>query len=265
MWSITLRTWADHWRGILAWIAGLVGIAIVQLTVYPSVRDTAGSTMDFVNAFPEALKAMFRISDYTSGPGYLSVELYSMLVPLVFIAVGASWGAAATAGEEESGTADLLVSLPMTRARIILAKMLAVMGVLACMAVALTVTLAIGANLLDMDLAPGHLAAASTNSALLGLLFGGLGYLIGAWTGSRAAALGTSIAIAIGAYLLFSLAPLAEALDRTLPYNPFQWSIGTNALLTGWKIDSLLQLAGASVVLLGGAVLAFQRRDIGTS
>lgn len=110
MWPIALRTWADHWRAILAWMMGLVGI--VQLTVYPSVRDTAGSTMDFVNAFPEAFKAMFRISDYTSGPGYLSVELFSMLVPLVFIAVGASWGASATAGEEESGTADLLMSLP---------------------------------------------------------------------------------------------------------------------------------------------------------
>lgn len=247
MLPIALRTWADHWRAILAWMAGLVGIAIVQLTVYPSVRDTAGSTMDFINAFPEAFKAMFRISDYTSGPGYLSVELFSMLVPLVFIAVGASWGAAATAGEEESGTADLLVSLPLPRSRIILAKMLAAMGVLACMAVA-----------------AGHIAAASTNSALLGLLFSGLGYLIGAWTGRRAAALGSSIAIAIGAYLLFSLAPLAEALDRTLPYNPFEWSIGADALMTGWNADSILRLAGASAVLLVGAVLVFQRRDIGT-
>lgn len=119
--------------------------------------------------------------------------------------------------------------------------MLAMAGLLVAMTIALTATLVIGARLLDMDVAWDHIAAASTASALLGLLFGGLGYLIGAWTGRR-----------------------AEALERTLPYNPFQWSIGADALLTGWNADYLLRLAGAAVVLLVGAVLVFQRRDIGT-
>jgi ABC-2 type transport system permease protein len=261
---IILRTWGDHWRAICAWIVGLIGIAIVQLSVYPSVRDTAGSTMDFVNAFPEAFKAMFRISDYTSPAGYLSVELFSLLVPLVFIAVGASWGAAATAGEEESGTADLLLTLPLPRSRIILAKMVATAGLLLVMAIILILTLVIGGRLLDMNLPTDHLIAATIASALLGLVFAGLGYLIGAWTGRRAAALGASIALAIGGYLLFSLAPLADALERTLPYNPFQWSIGSDALLNGWNLDYLLRLVAACAVLLTASVLAFQRRDIGT-
>lgn len=67
-----------------------------------------------------------------------------------------------------------------------------------------------------------------------------------------------------GGYLLFSLAPLADALERTLPYNPFQWSIGSDALLNGWNLDYLLRLVTACAVLLTASVLAFQRRDIGT-
>jgi ABC-2 type transport system permease protein len=187
-----------------------------------------------------------------------------MLVPLVFIAVGASWGAAATAGEEESGTADLLLTLPLPRSRIILAKMVATVGVLVVMAIILTLTLVIGGRLLDLNLPTDHLIAATTASALLGLVFAGLGYLIGAGTGRRAAALGASIALAIGGYLLFSLAPLADALERTLPYNPFQWSIGADALLHGWNLDYLLRLVAACTVLLTASVLTFQRRDIGT-
>jgi ABC-2 type transport system permease protein len=264
MWTIAQRSWRDHWKGILAWIGGLVGIAVVQLSVYPSVRDTAVSTMDFVNAFPEAFKAMFRISDYTSGPGYLSVELFSMLVPLVFIAVGASWGSAATAGEEESGTADLLIALPISRTRVILAKMAATAALILVLGALLVATLAIGSRILDMQVPVERIAAATAASALLGLLFSGIGFLIGAWSGRRAAALGVSIGLAIGGYLLFSLAPLADTLERTLPFNPFQWSIGSDALMDGWNADYLLRLSAVSLVLLAAAVLAFRRRDIGT-
>jgi ABC-2 type transport system permease protein len=260
--TIANRSWRDHWKAILAWGLGLIGIAAVQLSVYPSVRDTATSMDQFINQFPEPLKVMFRISDYTSGPGYLSVELFSLMVPLIFIAVGASWGASATAAEEENGTADLLFTLPISRASVLTARMVATVAVLIVLALALTATLAIGVQLLDMQVATERLLAASLTSALLGLLFSGVGFIIGAVTGKKGAALGVSIGIALTAYLLFSLAPLVSGLEDALPLNPFQWSVGSNAISEGWNPGYLLRLALVALALYAGSILALQRRDI---
>jgi len=35
-------------------------------------------------------------------------------------------------------------------------------------------------------------------------------------------------------------------LQRTLPYNPFQWSIGADALLNGWNLDYLVRFDAAA-------------------
>ena len=59
------------------------------------------------------------------GAGFLNAEMFSMMVPLVLIAVACSGAAAATAGEEDRGTADLLLSMPLSRGRVIFAKALA--------------------------------------------------------------------------------------------------------------------------------------------
>ena len=120
---LLLKTWRDRWRGLVAWTTGLVLITAVELYVYPSIRDSGEGMEALIEGFPDAMQEIFRMSDYTSGAGFLNVEMFSIIVPLVFIAVGATWGAGGTADEEEKGTADLLLTLPVSRAAIVVTKM----------------------------------------------------------------------------------------------------------------------------------------------
>ena len=262
--TLTVKTWRDHWRAILGWLLGLTAIATVQLAVYPSVRSSAASTSQLIDSLPPAFKTMFRMTDYTSGPGYLGAELFSIMFPLVFIGLGASWGASATSVEEERGTADLLLTLPVSRSRVLLAKLVALLTAVTGLGAVLWAVLLVGARMVDLRIGGPQLAAACAAVILLGCVYAGVGLLVGAVTGRRAVALGASVALALAAFLLYSLGPLVKGLQPWLKVTPFQWALGNDPLRNGLApgYTGLLVLLSLMLYLL--SLVAFQRRDIGT-
>jgi ABC-2 type transport system permease protein len=259
---LLLKTWRDHWRGLLAWAIGLALITAVELWVYPSIRDSAASTSQMVDAFPEEMQQIFDMSSYTTGAGFLNVELFSMIVPLVFIAVGATWGAGATADEEEKGTADLLLSLPASWASIVVTKIAATVVALTVLAGLLALTILVGAGMIDMGVAASGIVAACLMSMLLGNLYAGVGFLTGAITGRKGVAIGTTIALGLAAFISYSLASLVDVFENINPANPFEWALGFNPLVNGLDVGYAVRLLLLSLVLFTAAVLVFRRRDI---
>ena len=76
------------------------------------------------------------------------------------------------AGEEDGRTLELLLTTPVTRARVVVDKALAmVLGTLG-LATLLGVALLAEGSLAGMDLPVGNVAAAMLHLALLGLVFG---------------------------------------------------------------------------------------------
>ena len=259
---LLLKTWRDHWRGFVAWAVGLALITAVQLWVYPSIRDSASSTSQLIEAFPEEMRQIFDMSTYTTGEGYLNVELFSMVVPLIFIAVGATWGAAATADEEEKGTADLLLTLPVSWARIVVTKIVATVIALLVLAGVLALTVVVGSSMVDMGVDAGGVASACLMASLLGILYAGVGFLAGAMTGRRGVAIGATITLALAAFIAYSLASMVDFFENINPANPFEWALGFNPLVNGLDVGYALRLLLLSIVLLVAAVLVFRRRDI---
>ena len=261
---LSVKTWRDHWRAIAGWAAGLAAICTMQLAVYPSVRESSAGMSQLIDSFPSALRTMFRMTDYTSGPGYLGAEVFSIFVPFVFVGLGASWGSGATATEEERGTADLLVTLPVSRDRILLAKLAAIVSAIGVLALLLWSILLVGSQLVGLPVGAAQLLGACVSVGLLGCLYSGVGLAVGALTGRRAVALGASVGLALAAFLLYSLGPLVGALKPWLRVTPFQWALGNEPLrngISGGYVTLLVVTSGATFVL---AVLAFRRRDIGT-
>lgn len=260
--ALTARTVRERWRSTAGWGLGLVFIAIVQLAVYPSVARSSEGMQAFLAEWPEALQEAFGLDAYATGAGFLNAELFSMMVPLVFVAIATGGAAAATAGEEERGTADLLLSMPLSRRRVIWAKTLATVINVVLVALAAFLTVAIGAPMVDMEITAGVLAAGVFMTALLGLFFGAVTLLIGAATGRRTVALGTGVALAIAAFLLHALAPLADWLEPWQKASPFQWALGEMPLANGvdWPMAGLL--LGLSVGLVALADLAYHRHDL---
>ena len=254
----------SHWKSISAWSLGIVAIIAMLLAMYPSVQESAAQMDQFIAQFPDALRALFRITDYSSGPGYLSTEMFSAMAPLIFIAVATAWGASATAGEEDKGTADLLFALPISRTSVVASKAIAMTIVLGIIASVLAVSLFVGKTFVDIDLSVSNLFAACASTALLGAVFGGIALLVGAWSGKRAFALGMSVGVAIASYLLYSLAPLVDWLENLLPYNPFEWANGAQPLFNGWDFWGLIWLSLTAGIFIIGAMVAIRSREFGS-
>lgn len=256
------KSLTDKVRSIASWTLGVIAIVTVQLSVYPTIRDSATEMGNIADAFPEAFQKIFRMQDYTSEVGYLNTELFSAVLPLIFLGVGMTWGARLTTEEEDEGTADLLFTLPFSRFRYTLTRFLAAVTVLLIVSVALVTTLLIGARILDFSVAVSTFVTGAWVLFLLGLLFGSAAAFLGALTGRRAFALGTTVTLAIGFFVLYSLAPLVDVIDATMPFNPLQWTIGTQPLLTGFDWGYSLIALGLTAAFTAATFVLFERRDI---
>jgi ABC-2 type transport system permease protein len=262
--ALIVKTFRDRWRSAVLWALGLAGFATVQLYIYPSVQDTAAEMDSFIASFPEVFSTIFRIDDYSSGPGFLGTELFSLMVPLIMISVGSSWGAAAAAEEEEKGTADVLYTLPLRRETILMNKLIATVLVLIAQAVVTFTTIRVGSSIVNLSVGTNVLVAVVVSCLMLGMLFAGLSLFVGALTGRRGVAVGASIALALVAFVFYSLAPLVDTFDAILPFNPFQWALGEDPLRNGWDWTGLGWLTLSSLTLFSAAIFTVGRRDINT-
>ena len=70
------------------------------------------------------------------------------------------------------------------------------------------------------------------------------------------------MAVAIGTYVIYSLAPLVKSFEHITPVLPIQWAIGNQPLFEGFDYGGLTKLFISSLVLHFGALHFYQRHDI---
>ena len=260
--SVFAKTLRDRRRGAIGWSVGLVALVAVIAAYWPSVRDSP-ELQAFARDLPEALRALVGGGDYGTAAGYLNAELFSFIVPLLFLIVAIGLGARAVAAEEERGTIDLLMAMPLTRRRMLLEKVAAGVVVLLALGAVLFGATVLGAAVADMGVEVARLAEITLATVLLALPFGALALAIGCATGARGLASGLTATAAVAAYMLNGLAPLVDSLEGYRDLSPFAW-YASDAVLAGdglalWRAGLLV---GVAAVLLAVALVALERRDL---
>jgi ABC-2 type transport system permease protein len=261
--NVFLKTLRDQRRALLWWGLGLLGLALYLALFYPSIRNMP-ELNKLLEAVPPALlkTVVGNITDFTSPVGYLNSELFFLIAPSLFLIITVGFGSNAIAGEEERGTADLLLSNPLPRWRVVVEKFAALMVYTTTLAFVFWLGLAIGAAAVDMDISLGRMAEATLNVVLLGLAFGALALAIGCASGNRGSSMGLASAVAVAAYFLNSLAPMVKALEPYRKFSPFYYYIGADPLKNGLNPGHAVVLIGLTVAFLVVALLAFERRDL---
>jgi ABC-2 type transport system permease protein len=261
--SVALKTLHDYRRSLVWWALGVAAFVALYAAIYPTVRDMPDID-ELLDSYPEALRAFIGAStdlDFSSPEGYLQTEAFSFLLPLLFLIFGIGAGAAAIAGEEERGTMELLLAQPVSRRRVVLEKVAAITGAVALLAAVLWLALWLGALAAGMEISAGRLAAATVSLLLLALVFTMLTLLLGAATGNRVLAIGTSAALALLAYVVDSLAVLVDALETVQPLSPFYLYRSAEPLRDGLDPVHALVLLALAAACAALAAPAFDRRD----
>ena len=264
--SLFGKTLWEQRRALVWWSVGILLLVITAVGFYPSIRDRGGELQALLDEMPESLRVLFvgQLTDITSPPGYLNSQVFATLAPILFLVYSIGAGARAVAGEERRGTLELLLATPLPRRRLVLEKLGGMAVGLLTLSSVMLVGLALGGPPVALRVPLGDLAGTIALSALFGLGAGTIALAVGCLTGSRGAAIGLASGIATAAFLLYSLAPIADGLRWLEKLSLFYYANGSTPIVNGFDAGHalvLLAVTGAAAVL---ATLGFERRDIAT-
>jgi ABC-2 type transport system permease protein len=221
---------------------------------------------DFSKVFEdsEVLTRVFAggFTDLTSPEGYLNSQLYSLLVPILFLIFTIGRGSGAIAGEEERGTLDILLSNPTMRVQVLIQKFAAIVVATSVLAFVLWLSVVIGGVLVDMNLSLWRTAQVTLSAVLLGVVFGALALMLDSAFGKRSLSTGIAGALAIATYFMYAFAPLVEGLEPVEKVFPYYYYIGADPLTNGLNLAHAAVLIGITAALLAAAIVTFERRDL---
>lgn len=255
----------DYRRTLIGWAIGISGFMAMYISIFPNIQDNPGLYgRQAMAKFPDALRGLMGgLEDFTTGIGFLQTVVYQLFVPFLFALCGMLVANRVIARPEESGTLELIVTLPVGRRRLILERFAAAAAGLAAVAVVtLLVTWAM-AETMGMGVPFGRILAAHTGVLLLGLLFGAATLAVGAATGRGTPALAAAGTWALLGYAVATVGQGVEGVAWLKWVSPFHYYASGRPLYQGLPVGDYLVLAGAAAVLVLGAVLAFERRDVG--
>ena len=196
-------------------------------------------------------------------------SLLSMYIPfmgLMTAVYALITGANALAGDEESGTLENMLALPLPRHRIVIAKALAVSVALAIILFIAFLGYAIAfltiQSQLDSPLTLNDLFLGTMEAWPLCFAFAMLGMLFGAFLPRRMHALTLGLVVLIASYFINNLANIIDVLESIRPIALFHYYSGGAVLNEGVVVGDMLVLVGVGLVALLLTLFSFRRRDV---
>ena len=258
-----LKGLRDQLRPLLLWAAGVAFYVALLISIYPSIRKSAGAIQEYVKNMPEGIKAAFMgSSDFSTPVGYVNVELLSWLAPIVLIGFAVAVAARSLAGEEESGTLSLVITHTVGRRRLVLQKYAAMLVVVIALGAVFWLSLTVATTIAGTPVGAGDLARAFLGLTLLGLAIGSITYAVSAATGRRQVGVAAGAGVGVAMYLLNTLAVMNETIKPFRYLSLFHYSGGASPLGKDLDVAGLVVLVATSVVMLALALALFERRDV---
>jgi ABC-2 type transport system permease protein len=261
--SVYLKSMRDQRRALAGWSVGIGLLVAVEAAIWPSFRDMEGID-DLLDQYPDYMKDLFDIDSMTSGLGFMNAELFTMLLPALFLIYAIGRGARLVAGEEEAGTLDVLLVTPLSARRIVLEKALALLTCVVLLGVVLWAVTVACSVALGMGIDPGEAATGALAQVLLGAEFGALALAVGTATGRRGVATWVPSGLAVAAYVLHAAALLVPEIDPWQKVSPIYHALADGPLGAGLPATYLWLVLGTSVAVVAALGL-LDRRDINTA
>jgi ABC-2 type transport system permease protein len=198
--------------------------------------------------------------------GYMATSVFNFLSILICVYALAN-GTGTLAGEEDSGTLELLAVLPIPRWQRVLAKAVA-MALAALIILTLTGLVIVAVFMAIRDqittvVTAGDLFAMVLSHWPLALVFMMLSLFLGAFLPNRRVAVAVAAVALTVAFFGANLAGMVESLEAIRPLSPFYYfDASATALSEGQSPRNLFSLLSMAAVFLLLSILSFDRRDL---
>lgn len=258
-WTLWQRRWSSLW-----WIIGIVGFMVLILAFYPPFRDQAVKLDQTINKqIPSSARAF--ISDtpnYFSPVGYLSSQIYYLVLPILLSILSIGAGSSLIAKEESTGTIELLLARPLSRAKLLAGKFSAGGLILTAVSLFAFISALIMAHIVNLPVGTLPLFITTLDCLVMAAAFGSIAFMITTIKKARRASIGLAVLIALGGYIINSLASTASALKWPARFMPFHYYHASDMLKGHYRWEDFAVMGGIIAACLIISWVSFRRRDI---
>ncbi len=256
-WGLWQRRWFIMW-----WCIAVLAFIFINLIFYPSFKDQAAELEKSFSQIPDSAMALFSdTGDFFSPTGYLSSQVFYLMLPMLLGILSISLGSSLLAREEKEGTLELLLSRPISRSKLLASK--AAVGTIIVGAVSLVALLTVVgmSKMVELPVDSGNIALATLASTALALSFGSIAFLLSATGKARGASIGIATLFALGGYIISSLVSAASWLKWPSKAFPFYYYHSAEILEGRYNWLNMLFIGGVVAVCGVLSWVAFRRRD----
>lgn len=261
--NIFIKTLYEKRWFTLGWGIGFIAFAALMVTFFPAMHMD-GAIDALVANMPSAFQGLIGdLADLNEFSTYLASQLFDIRLPLVAGIMAIILGQSLSTAEEERGELRTLLSLPVSRVRLLLEKWLALVVI-----TGLTVTGLYVGIVVTMPFVEGATIDVNDLLSLLGttwllmITFGTIAFGVGTITGEKGAANLISILAIIGSFILSTFGQAVEWLEGIEWLSLIHYFPATDIVKYGVSWPDIAVLSGVTVVLLVASIIVFRRRDI---
>jgi len=124
MWAVFKSAIKDHRILLLVYSLSAVLLLWMYIALFPQFSTVK---TDFIQSMPQGLLKAFNFdpNSFITIQGFLATEQFSLVWPMLMIALTLGYAGFALAGEIEKGTIEFLLSKPISRVKLFLSRYLA--------------------------------------------------------------------------------------------------------------------------------------------
>lgn len=261
MFELTRYEGRRRLKGAIYLSIGLAALAGMYVGTYPSVASDIDLDQ-FIDQMPDIFQELFNLATMNTVEGFLAAEMYS-IGWILLLGMYVAYSAATLIAEDvDRERMDILLSLPVSRARVVGEKFASLLVPILLANLVLPVVIYVGTVLIGFPIDPVNLAVAHLLSIPYLLACAGIGLVLSVvFSRATIAQRGALVAI-FGLFLFESLVSVA-GYDWLGAIAPMRYYNPTDVL-----VESVYDWQGAVILLAGAALLVavsavyFTRRDI---
>jgi ABC-type transport system involved in multi-copper enzyme maturation permease subunit len=249
---------------MLWWTIGVSSLIAITVLAYKTLGDHIKELDSSFSGITSSAGSFFGGSDFFSPIGYLSSQIYYILLPLLLIIMIITLVSSLMLRDENDTTVELTLARAITRGRLLFAKAMAgIIVVIVVCTLSYFVTL-IMVGIAGITINGWNLLLTHVMTFAFALSFGVISFvLIAASHLTRKFASIAAIVLSFGGYVVSSMAGYVSWLEQPAKFIPYHY-FDTVALLNGNVSKGLLiYLVGTIVIGSFIAVIGYSRRDIG--
>lgn len=245
------------------WGAIVLGFTLMILSIYPSFADMGKDITALMENLPKEFAKAFGMDDNTwsSIIGFYTTY-YGIYITLLMGIFTASTGATILGKEERDGTAEFLLTRPISRRAIATTKLWVLAALLLLLFLVQTLVAALTMSLIANDLPWHQFAVLHTHGLFLVAFFTAAGVALGALLPVKTNFMGPVVGLIFGTYFLNAIGQAADLplLTYLSPYHYLELTLTDGDIaLNFW---GCFAFATASVLMVLFAHRRYQTRDI---